>query len=589
MISFSFARAGMRDMRRIGRAIFALLALTAATTAGAAEKNPRKAAFEAGRIAPSASNTLPAFRLNPAVPNTNGACATALVVTPGAYTGNNSFAATDGASDCGGEGDVWFAFTPGETRAYVLSTDGSAIDTVLSVHSGCPGNESNEIVCEDDIPTEAISVVLDAGDTYSIRVAGFSGERGDYTLTIDASDRLFGSESLEVAVNEYGNFTLAVAGSDDFSGRLLYGHPEPWSGGTTLRVDSVDFWNHGFGENQIGTQISGPSTAPDGANVTVWEAGGVRLTQRLRLVPGGATSSSLGPLGPAPPLDNLLIEYTALNIDTIGHAVGVRTFMDTWLGVNDGAPFRVPGLGTVTHERELLGSEIPQFWTGFDSLANPDKIAQGTLIHGASRPPDRVVWGYWGTMNDTPWNYIVDPNNDLTFDSAVAVYWNPVPLAPGESLTVSTFYGLSAFNVDLTPPLAVGVVAPNALDAVNNRYAPNPFTVSASIEHGLTEITDPVTGIVVELNLPDSLSTANPITLPVGTLQPGESYVATWFVTVQPQVVLTGLKPQAAIGDPVDIDFTVTVASDGYPTKAVQRTITVPLLENAAETWTLYK
>ena len=76
--------------------------------------------------------------------------------------------------------------------------------------------------------------------------------------------------------------------------------------------------------------------------------------------------------------------------------------------------FVFPGLGDVTHERELTGINIPQFFTAFDNLNNPTKVSNGVLISEEYPRPDRVIWGYWFDMVDFSWDYNVNPSKSLT-------------------------------------------------------------------------------------------------------------------------------------------------------------------------------
>jgi hypothetical protein len=91
----------------------------------------------------------------------------------------------------GGQGnDVWFRFTPACNGNAIIDTFGSDFDTVLSVHSACPGaSGGNSIVCNDDAgfsaPNNRISLVtfnFTGGQTYLIRVSGYNGANGTYTL-----------------------------------------------------------------------------------------------------------------------------------------------------------------------------------------------------------------------------------------------------------------------------------------------------------------------------------------------------------------------------------------------------------------------
>ena len=68
---------------------------------------------------------------------------------------------------------------PAITGIYRLSTCGSGGDTILSVHSACPGTVQNQLACNDDngpacVATNAsLDFSFVAGQTYKVRVASF--------------------------------------------------------------------------------------------------------------------------------------------------------------------------------------------------------------------------------------------------------------------------------------------------------------------------------------------------------------------------------------------------------------------------------
>jgi hypothetical protein len=113
-----------------------------------------------------------------------------------AVTGSTTLATfntEDGAGTCGGSStseDVWFKYRPTTSGTVVFSTCGSGYDTVISLHSACGVAATT---CNDDHGQGAafcsanlasrISANLVAGTTYYIRVAGYNGAQGDYTLT----------------------------------------------------------------------------------------------------------------------------------------------------------------------------------------------------------------------------------------------------------------------------------------------------------------------------------------------------------------------------------------------------------------------
>ena len=69
------------------------------------------------------------------------------------------------------------------------------------------------------------------------------------------------------------------------------------------------------------------------------------ITQRLQIVQNSENGVE----------DTVRISYSAKNTTDELHTVGFRIMLDTMLGYNDGAPFKIPGIGNVTSELELVG------------------------------------------------------------------------------------------------------------------------------------------------------------------------------------------------------------------------------------------
>ncbi|MGE3165408.1 MAG: FG-GAP-like repeat-containing protein [Planctomycetota bacterium] len=125
----------------------------------------------------------------------NDQCMNAIAVTSGVpVSGSTTTATNDGSASCADSAtsaDLWYSYTPGSTGNVTISTCNDAdYDTAIAVFDSCFGNE---VGCLDDTPgcalaTTELNVTLTGGVTYLIRIAGWNGDTGDFTLTVTGTD-----------------------------------------------------------------------------------------------------------------------------------------------------------------------------------------------------------------------------------------------------------------------------------------------------------------------------------------------------------------------------------------------------------------
>ncbi len=363
---------------------------------------------------------------------------------------------------------------------------------------------------------------------------------------------------LAVQVGANGRFNIgafpdpATGGATATSWNLMYAWPgAPGTSFSTLRVDGADSI---YGQD--GTQVEAPTDIDARTNESAWRVGDILVTQTLQLVFNAQTGQD----------DVARIPYTATNTGSVAHDAGFRTMIDTMINNNDGAPFRVPGVGIVTHETDFTGDAVPDTFQAFFDLTDSTHVTASTLKSGGATVPDRLVLAAWPRIDGTAYDFTPDPSVDFSpsgyHDSAYAVYWNPAALAPGASRTFATLYGLAQENVDLQPPLALGVSGPAALSTTNGQYSPNPFNVVATIyDNG----TAPATGVQLTLNLPTGLSLAgDAATQTVGDLAVGQERQVSWSVQAAPA------------SSPTTLTYGVTASATNTSSKTVQRQISVP-------------
>lgn len=345
-----------------------------------------------------------------------------------------------------------------------------------------------------------------------------------------------------------GAFPDASGAPTTGSYTLLYGWPSTGTSYTTLRVDDADVV---YG-SAAGTFTQSPNGGGSADDVSAWRSGDLSVTQTVGLAANPLTGRN----------DTAKITYKVTNTGTAAHRVGSRVMLDTDVNSNDGAPFRVPGTGSVTTEKDFSGAAVPNNFTVFQNLADATHIAGAVLSGAAATPPDRLVIGQWRGLHDSPWDYTTTPDAPITGDSAYAAYWTPAALAAGQSRTYTTYYGLGDVTVDLTPPVALGVDGPTALSASGAGYTPNPFVVTATLSN---ETATPASDVRATLNLPAGLTAREATTRVVGDLPVGSGErIVSWTVTAAPQTRATTL------------DYSVTATTTGVAPKTVRRSLAVP-------------
>lgn len=128
----------------------------------------------------------------------NDACADAInVAIEGVpLTGSTESATPDGQGCAASSStrDVWFRYTPQHSGTAVFSLCDSSFNTVLSLHSGCPGTTANMLACNDDndqpgsscssSTASRLSHPVSQGIQYLVRVSGNNSAHGNYRLVV---------------------------------------------------------------------------------------------------------------------------------------------------------------------------------------------------------------------------------------------------------------------------------------------------------------------------------------------------------------------------------------------------------------------
>lgn len=362
-------------------------------------------------------------------------------------------------------------------------------------------------------------------------------------LTEQPSNNIIGNDYVEIWAND-GYFTIGTTGgnpelSSDNNKKMIYGHPNSQTSYTTIRVGGQTYKysaSNGTFDTEKKSYIS--------SNVY----NGIKVTQEIKIVNNKSTERN----------DVVQIKYTAENTSSSAVTVGARIMLDTMLGSNDAAPFKIPGVGSVTSEREYVGSAIPKYWQAFDSLTNPGTISQGRFIIEGYDKPDKVQFTNWGHVYTTDWNYTVSPTYS-NGDSAVSAIWNEKSLAAGEAKEFVTYYGLSEFEGNLLPPLALAV----ATDAVMT-YSGNSLPQQDVMSYIQNISGATATNVKASIELPSGLKLVRGnATVELGTLFNNVERQMDW------KIALDTTSPKASY------TIKVKVTADGCADKVVSKNIKV--------------
>ncbi|MEK6700923.1 MAG: hypothetical protein AABZ53_01560 [Planctomycetota bacterium] len=148
----------------------------------------------------------------------NNNCVDAIAIIIGQpYSGSTVTATNDGNGGCGtttGSKDVWYKYTATADKLLVVDNCAAGnYDSVFSIHSGCPGNTGNVLACNDDScgTRSRVQWSVTTGNTYYIRVGGYNGASGTFTLNASLQDPppppTVGPDVYVVALHDIGIYT----------------------------------------------------------------------------------------------------------------------------------------------------------------------------------------------------------------------------------------------------------------------------------------------------------------------------------------------------------------------------------------------
>ena len=294
------------------------------------------------------------------------------------------------------------------------------------------------------------------------------------------------------------------------------------------------------------------------------------------------------------------ITYVITNNDAAVHSVGIQLtlfpFSDAGTTPSGGVRYFVdPNRGVTERPALFQGADIPDSIFFADQRPDPNYFARFTFRGFRATQPDRVFVTNAGYYVIPGYNPVTDPSNIDVLNAvpAVAVYWDPVSIAPGTSRTIVTYFGNGAATEDLSEDFVTGTEARESLQynsaAALSRganssnpgpadiapfYTPSTFTIKG----GIYNQTLPVAGEGVTLNNV-TMSLTLPRGLRLAVLPSGARDVSSKsYGDVRPDSENT---PLTWVVEPTgeeygSLNYQLTVSAPPAGSRTISRTVTVP-------------
>lgn len=268
--------------------------------------------------------------------------------------------------------------------------------------------------------------------------------------------------------------------------------------------------------------------------------------------------------------------------------LALRLASDVEVGVEEGfnrngasrPPYvYVQGQRPIRTDTDLRGVQIPnaiEFYLGRGNLAGSSRYLLRPVKGFEDQTPiDRLVIGSWYFVQGTTiWEPTLFPDAFIN-DVAINMFVNARNFAPGQEREFVFYVSLTPVDLDVQPPVAVGVealpvVEPSTQD-LTKLANDGQFEVVANVtnQYFIVGREIDLTNVAVDLSLPSGVSLApgETRTRTIARLSPGQTAPLRWRVVADPTTV--GF-----------VTFRVSVQAPPAPTKSVARTILISATAN---------
>jgi hypothetical protein len=178
--------------------------------------------------------------------NDDFANATPVAGASGSVAGTTVGATNQSSEPTGGEPGVWYSWTPSVSGATVFNTCGaSSYDSWVEVYTGSSLSSltlvaSGDAGCSAGSKDSLVAFRANTGTTYWVRVGGFGGQEGTFTLswTIQANDDI---GAAQVVSGHSGSVSASTLGATDEAGEPATSSGGLWYSWTAPGAGTVTF------------------------------------------------------------------------------------------------------------------------------------------------------------------------------------------------------------------------------------------------------------------------------------------------------------------------------------------------------------
>ena len=126
---------------------------------------------------------------------------------------------------------------------------------------------------------------------------------------------------------------------------------------------------------------------------------------------------------------------------------GLRYLIDTFLGEDISLHFKTNTSDNIRFENTILKNDMVDFIISPET-ENTDTNGLQLITSGSgASTPDSIIIANWSRLNDTSWYYETSSSRNFNLmpysinDSAVALYYDPLPISPSDSREIIILIG----------------------------------------------------------------------------------------------------------------------------------------------------